>query len=204
MSLDSLAAVEARIATISAAFSRSTPPPAGTTTLAGSNEFAQTLARATSGSSGSYATGAPSLPATASARAFVTDALRQEGKPYIFGAEVDPSDTDPDAFDCSELVQWAARRQGVEMREGSWEQYVQLKEQGATMSVEEALRTPGALLFSFPYEPKAGQGRPPKAHVAISLGDGRTIEARGRKYGVGVFTGTDRFQYAARIPQFTS
>jgi cell wall-associated NlpC family hydrolase len=24
-------------------------------------------------------------------------------------------------------------------------------------------------------------------HIAISLGDGRTMEARGRKYGVGIF-----------------
>ena len=45
--------------------------------------------------------------------------------------------------------------------------------------VEQALRTPGALLF-----------RP--GHVAISLGDGRTIEAKGSKYGVGIFSAHNR------------
>jgi cell wall-associated NlpC family hydrolase len=60
------------------------------------------------------------------------------------------------------------------------------------------------LLFSFSHEPKPGEGRPSKAHVAISLGDGRTIEARGRKYGVGVFSGANRFQYGAMIPGLAS
>jgi len=45
------------------------------------------------------------------------------------------------------------------------------------MSVEEALRTPGALLF------RAGDPN----HIAISLGDGRTMEARGRRYGTDIF-----------------
>ena len=55
------------------------------------------------------------------------------------------------------------------------------------MPVQEALRTPGALLF-----------RP--GHVAISLGDGRTIEARGRRYGVGIFDGAGRFTHAGWPP----
>jgi len=66
--------------------------------------------------------------------------------------------------------------------------------------VEQALKTPGALLFNFSSEPKPGGGRPGQAHVAISLGDGRTIEARGKKYGVGTFDAGDRFKYAAVIP----
>ena len=39
--------------------------------------------------------------------AFVELLLSQDGDRYIFGHEVSPSDSDPDAFDCSELVQWA-------------------------------------------------------------------------------------------------
>jgi hypothetical protein len=71
------------------------------------------------------------------------------------------------------------------------------------MSVEEALRTPGALLFRFDSDP-SGAGRPSQAHVAISLGDGRTIEARGSKYGVGSFeANTSRFNYAAAVPQMS-
>ena len=89
------------------------------------------------------------------------------------------------------------------MPEGSWQQYLQLKQQGNLMSVDEALKTPGALLFSFSHEPTPGGGRPSSAHVAISLGDGRTIEARGRSYGVGVFEAGNRFTYAGRIPGLT-
>jgi hypothetical protein len=62
------------------------------------------------------------------------------------------------------------------------------------------MHTKGALLFYFSDEPTPGGGRPSKAHVAISLGDGRTIEARGTKYGVGEFTAHNRFNYAGVIP----
>jgi hypothetical protein len=103
-------------------------------------------------------------------------------------------------FDCSELVQWAAHQAGVEVADGSWLQYQQMQRQGGAMSVEQALRTPGALLFSFSSSPD-GAGRPSSAQVAISLGDGRTIEARNSRDGVGVFTAsTQRFNYAAVIP----
>jgi cell wall-associated NlpC family hydrolase len=56
------------------------------------------------------------------------------------------------------------------------------------------------LLFSFGSEPVPGGPRPAGAHVAISLGDGRTIEARGRKWGVGTWEAGNRFEYAAVIP----
>lgn len=69
------------------------------------------------------------------------------------------------------------------------------------MPVEEALRTPGALLFAFSEEPQPGGSRPSQAHVAINLGDGLTIEARGKDYGVGVFEAGNRFEYAGRLPE---
>lgn len=134
---------------------------------------------------------------------FLAAALEQAGDPYVWGAAADPGDADPDAFDCSELVRWAAARVGVDLPDGSWLQYLELKQQGATVSVEEALRTPGALLFSFDSEPRPGGGRPSGAHVAISLGDGRTIEARGRRYGVGTWEAGERFQYAAIVPELS-
>jgi hypothetical protein len=69
------------------------------------------------------------------------------------------------------------------------------------MSVEQALKTPGALLFSFSSDPMSG-GRPSAAHVAISLGNGKTIEAKGTQYGVGSWeANTKRFQYAGVIPE---
>lgn len=132
---------------------------------------------------------------------FLAAALEQAGDPYVWGATADPDDSDPGAFDCSELVRWAAARVGVDVPDGSWLQYLDLKQRGATVSVEDALRTPGALLFSFDSEPRPGGDRPSGAHVAISLGDGRTIEARGQQYGVGTWEAGSRFQYAAIIPE---
>lgn len=135
---------------------------------------------------------------------FLDAALSQDGAEYIFGAEVDPGDADPlasgEEFDCSELVEWAAARAGATVPDGSYNQYLHLRDQGTELTVEEALGTPGALLFNFSTEPVAGGGRPSTAHVAISLGDGRTIEARGSAYGVGQFDTEGReFSHAAYI-----
>jgi cell wall-associated NlpC family hydrolase len=132
---------------------------------------------------------------------FVDNALAQQGKPYVWGSTASTSDPNPASFDCSELTKWAAARSGVTIPDGAAHQYVWLKEQGATMSVQQALKTPGALLFHFASEPQPGLGgEPPVAHVAISLGNGKTIEARGHAYGVGVFDASDRFNYAGMVP----
>ena len=135
---------------------------------------------------------------------FVDTALGQQGKPYVWGSSASPTDANPASFDCSELTKWAAARSGVTIPDGAAHQYVWLKQQGATMSVQQALQTPGALLFHFASEPQPGLGgEPPVAHVAISLGNGKTIEARGHAYGVGVFDAGDRFNYAGMIPGMT-
>jgi cell wall-associated NlpC family hydrolase len=141
-----------------------------------------------------------SIGTTSKSQTFLQNALAQAGDPYVWGASASPTDPNPKAFDCSELVKWAAKRAGVDLPDGSWLQYLQLQQQGATIPVQQALQTPGALLFSFSQEPTPGGGRPAHAHVAISLGNGRTIEARGRSYGVGSFDAGNRFQYAAVIP----
>ena len=146
--------------------------------------------------------GAPSGGPSAGVQEFVRSALAQAGDRYVFGSEANPNDPDPKVFDCSELTQWAAHRAGVDLPDGSWLQYRTLAQQGGAMSVEQALKTPGALLFHFSSSPTDG-GRPGEAHVAISLGDGRTIEARNSRAGVGVFSAQGmRFNYAAAIPQF--
>jgi len=132
---------------------------------------------------------------------FVQAALNQEGDSYVFGHETDLDDIDPATFDCSELVQWAAAQAGVEVVDGSWNQYLTLQDKGGEISVDEALRTPGALLFSFSSTPTSGGGRPRSAHVAISLGDGRTIEAGNPRDGVEIETAGDRFNHAAVIPE---
>jgi cell wall-associated NlpC family hydrolase len=149
--------------------------------------------------------GAPTIAApNPTTLQFVNTALGQQGKPYVWGASASPTNASPTAFDCSELTKWAAARSGVTIPDGAAHQYVWLKQQGATMSVQQALQTPGALLFHFASEPQPGLGgEPPVAHVAISLGNGMTIEARGHAYGVGVFEAGDRFNYAGMIPGMT-
>ncbi|MEU0885648.1 NlpC/P60 family protein [Lentzea sp. NPDC005914] len=128
---------------------------------------------------------------------FLDTALAQTGDQYIYGAEVELDDPDPSAFDCSELVQWAGHRVGVEIPDGVIYQYRHLREH--LIPVEQAINTPGALLFSFSSDPEGAE--PSGAHVAISLGDGKTIEAMGTEYGVGSWAATTaRFQYAAVIP----
>ncbi|MDP1830283.1 MAG: peptidoglycan-binding protein [Archangium sp.] len=105
-------------------------------------------------------------------------ALKQNGDRYVFGAEVRLDDKDPHTFDCSELVQWAVHQAGGSIPDGSQNQ------RGATqrISVQEAARTPGALLFN-------------GHHVAISVGDGvHTIEAMGSAYGVRIGTIGNRFE----------
>lgn len=113
---------------------------------------------------------------TASALDFVTYCLQQAGDSYVFGAETRLDDPDPDAFDCSELIQWAAAQVGVDFVDGSANQIAA----ATPISLHDAYRTRGALV----YQP---------GHIAVSLGDGRrTIEARGRKYGVLEVDGINR------------
>src|SRR5688500_5069894 len=103
---------------------------------------------------------------------FVAKALSQLGDPYVFGAEASFDDPDPPRFDCSELVEWAAARCKVSFVDGAQNQRDACRRGGTLMDVNEAIRTRGALLF------RIDEG-PGNDHVAISLGDGSTIEARG-------------------------
>jgi cell wall-associated NlpC family hydrolase len=121
-------------------------------------------------------------------------ALSQAGDPYIFGTEVVLRDPNPPAFDCSELVEWACYQVGVEPRmpDGSWIQLAYCQKNRTTMPVAAGIKTFGALLFI-----QTASHR----HVAFSLGDGRTIEARGRAYGTNVFPSIGRpWTHAARVP----
>jgi cell wall-associated NlpC family hydrolase len=133
---------------------------------------------------------------------FLDAATALAGDTYVFGAAVDVDDADPDTFDCSGLVSWAAGRVGVDLPHASWRQYLEHKELGLVVPVDEAIDTPGALLFNFPWEPQPGESsRPGNAHVAISMGDGRTIEAMNPTKGVLFGEASERrFQFAAVIP----
>src|SRR3954470_12211729 len=122
----------------------------------------------------------------------------QQGDRYVQNAEADPANPNPSEWDCSELVQWACDRAGVSpaMPDGSWIQQRGCASQGSIVSVDQAIATRGALLFNHrddagnPVDP--GPTCPPHAHVAISLGDGTTIEAMGTKYGVLVASARNR------------
>jgi cell wall-associated NlpC family hydrolase len=149
------------------------------------------------GASSATTAGAPGV----TTQRFLDAALSQQGKPYVWGATASTSDPSPAAFDCSELTKWAAARAGVTIPDGAAHQYVWLKQQGATMTVQQALQTPGALLFHFAGEPQPGLGSEPAvAHVAISLGNGMTMQAKGHAYGVGIFPAGNEFNYAGMIP----
>jgi cell wall-associated NlpC family hydrolase len=121
---------------------------------------------------------------------FVALALQQAGKRYVFGAEAAASDPNPRAFDCSELVEWSAARVGISPKvpDGSAAQLAHCKSKGTLISVQQGITTKGALLFM-------------PGHVAISLGNGKTIEAMNPSAGVKQGNANNRgWTAAGRIP----
>jgi cell wall-associated NlpC family hydrolase len=126
-------------------------------------------------------------------------AIAQDGDRYVFGAEVSSKVDDASEWDCSELVQWACDKAGVvpSVPDGAYYQWNAIKMKGLLMPVTEGLRTRGALLF---VGDGTGVGRDAITHVAFSLGDGTTLEARGTKWGVGSWASVNRFDFAGTIP----
>jgi hypothetical protein len=98
---------------------------------------------------------------------FLEKALAQNGDNYVWGAGRSGG-ADPDSFDCSGLVIWASQQAGVNAPGATAEQ---MAANAPRISTEEALRTPGALLFR-------------DGHVGISLGNGEVLHAKGSQYGV--------------------
>jgi cell wall-associated NlpC family hydrolase len=128
-------------------------------------------------------------------RRFIDVARSQHPKPYVYAAEASPLNPSPRAFDCSELVEWAAARVGVTVPDGAYYQWRHVRR----ISVNEAIRLPGALLF---VGDGTGVGRSAITHCAISLGDGTTIEARGSKWGIGTWGAYGRFNFGGYLPGF--
>lgn len=121
--------------------------------------------------------------------------LTQDGDRYIFGSEANASNPNPSAWDCSELIEWSCARAGVVPRvpDGSYYQWKHC----TPISVARGVSTRGALLF---VGDGRGVGRDAITHVAWSLGDGTTIEARGSRWGVGQWPTASRFDFAGLIP----
>lgn len=126
---------------------------------------------------------------------FVQACLAQKGDRYVFAAETSPLDPNPSTWDCSELVQWAAARVHISptVPDGAYYQWKHCPR----LSVADGMRRRGALLF---VGDGTGVGRDAITHVAVSLGDGTTIEARGRAWGVGTWGAAGRFGWAGTIP----
>ena len=81
----------------------------------------------------------PGPAAKGTAEDFVQKALAQRGDRYVFGAETNLNDKNPDTFDCSELVQWAAHQAGVTVPDGTMNQVPFFRQKGTG-----DLRGPGA------------------------------------------------------------
>lgn len=148
----------------------------------------QTAAATNNASASTAATGGGSYDSQASQ--FVAVCLQQVGDRYVFGAEAKASDPNPRVFDCSELVEWGCARCGVKptMPDGSANQLAHCRRNGSTITVQQAINTKGALLFS-------------PGHVAISLGNGKTVEAMNPAAGVKQGNANGRnWTAGARIP----
>lgn len=107
---------------------------------------------------------------------------------YIFGARAELKNPDyKGPWDCAEFASWCVWQTyqilfgttdwggGPDPYSGAW--IDQARRAGTLISVEDAARTPGAILLRAKGEGLVG-------HVAISDGEGGTIEARGTRYGV--------------------
>lgn len=128
-------------------------------------------------------------------RQVVDAAQRYSGTPYALGAEHDvvPGFEPAAALDCSELVQTALGDLGVAAPDGHWVQWEWCRDRGAIIPITQAIDTPGALLFVY--------DGTTEGHVAISRGDGSTIEARGRAWGTGNWPAQGRtWTHGALIP----
>lgn len=118
------------------------------------------------------------------------------GHPYLWDGKAVPlSISNPHALDCSGLVEWA-----VAHATGGQHWVAGSKYQAAAtnrVSVSQGIRTKGALLFI------SSNGRYSGVHhVAVSMGDGRTAEARSSHTSpnCGSFSASGRFNLAGLVP----
>ena len=138
---------------------------------------------ATTGAASTQRTGSEnSGPGNSKAEKFVQAALSRRGCAYVGGKH------GPSQFDCSGLVMWAAAQVGVSFPAPVSNQSLRIVNTGNLISVQQAIATRGAVLYRG--RPGVNGGMSGSDHIAISLGNGETIEARGRAYGVNVFSST--------------
>lgn len=113
---------------------------------------------------------------TKQASDFVSWCLSRSGDKYVFGATRDTSNVNQSTFDCSSLIRWAMARVGISFPTDTWTQEAWLKKgNGTKITLAAAYNIRGALLY------RSTKGR---EHVAVSLGNGKTIEAVSSSLGV--------------------
>lgn len=141
------------------------------------------------------------MPDAPSIEKAVRLAEAQSGLPYIFAYEESATDPTPEAFDCSELIEYIDDRVGPgTMPDGSMNQLAYCQQRGTMISVEKALSVRGALLIR--HASVLGVG-----HIAVSRGTKppTSAEARGSAYGCGIFTADPKarlWTHAALWPGF--
>jgi peptidoglycan hydrolase-like protein with peptidoglycan-binding domain len=124
--------------------------------------------------------------------------LTQDGGPYRWGGKPPYDLADPKAEgwapDCSGFLAWGTGHLGHPVPGGSGEQLAYCRAAGLGCTVADAIATRGAGLWI------PGDGA---EHVAISLGNGFTIEAHDTADGIGSWPAAGRFYAGARFPGFT-
>jgi cell wall-associated NlpC family hydrolase len=135
-------------------------------------------------------------------------ALKEVGKPYVLGSEGNPEQS-LKTWDCSELVQHLLAQVGVEQVTDSTGRVTPVSafdgagfqwERSRSIPFEEGVKLPGALLFV--QSPRAYPTKPHQiGHVAISLGNGYLLEARGRAYGVTIGPLRPSFTLATKVAE---
>jgi N-acetylmuramoyl-L-alanine amidase len=130
----------------------------------------------------------PPVPGKITGKDFLDLAATRIGEEYVYGADVDLDDKDwHGPWDCAEFVTWVVKQltgkiygcvnnhaADPDPYTGGWKQDV---ESGSVneISIKRAIQIPGAILLRYRQNGK---------HIVFSKGNGSTIEAKGRDYGV--------------------
>ncbi len=138
-------------------------------------------------------------------------ALKEVGKPYVLGSEGPPASS-LKTWDCSELIQHMLAQVGVEQVTDSKGRVTSIAafdgaglqwERSRSIAFQDGVKLPGALLFI--QSASTYKAKPHNiGHVAISLGNGYVLEARGRAYGVTIGPLRPSFNLASKVQELYS
>lgn len=110
-------------------------------------------------------------PSTPGGNAVLQNAAKYKGTKYVWGG------TSPKGFDCSGFTQYVARESGINIPRTASSQFSYFKKAGKLSATMEGAQ-PGDMLY---FESSAS---PSGWHTGIYLGNGKMINAAGRKSGV--------------------